>query len=286
MMEFSFTDEDEKKLISDVYYGKVAKKNLPESLYLAIIATLLTALGIGFAKPGKKGGKAKETSKNDANKITKSISALKSEIFGNNPAKTGELFNKNHPYFDVKKEDKKLAQRNFDLPIPKNTQDYFKVKNIFNKESVASLEFGYGEATEELLNELRENVYVFSSAKVYQEIEALQGLRLAENGEVLTFNEFETKALQLLGNYNKSWLQAEYNTALAEAETARKFNDAIADQRLFPMLKYVTVGDDHVSAICAPLNGMTLKVSDPIWNSFVPPNHFNCRCVLEQVEEQ
>lgn len=40
------------------------------------------------------------------------------ETFQNNPGKTGEIFTKDHPYFDVDKGDKAFAKRNFDLDIP------------------------------------------------------------------------------------------------------------------------------------------------------------------------
>lgn len=40
-------------------------------------------------------------------------------MFRNNPGQTGEIFNKDHPYFDVPKEDRKFAKKNFGLDIPK-----------------------------------------------------------------------------------------------------------------------------------------------------------------------
>jgi SPP1 gp7 family putative phage head morphogenesis protein len=40
------------------------------------------------------------------------------DVFKSNPGKTGEIFDKNHPYFDVPEKDKAYAKRNFDLPIP------------------------------------------------------------------------------------------------------------------------------------------------------------------------
>ena len=37
--------------------------------------------------------------------------------FANNPGKSGKVFDDSHPYYDVPKQYKKLAKRNFDLPI-------------------------------------------------------------------------------------------------------------------------------------------------------------------------
>jgi len=39
------------------------------------------------------------------------------DIFKHNAGKTGEIFTKQHPYFDVPAEDRAYAKRNFDLPI-------------------------------------------------------------------------------------------------------------------------------------------------------------------------
>lgn len=40
------------------------------------------------------------------------------DMFKQNPGRTGEVFDKDHPYFSVPREDRDYAKRNFDLPIP------------------------------------------------------------------------------------------------------------------------------------------------------------------------
>lgn len=39
------------------------------------------------------------------------------ELFRNNPGKTGEIFTKDHPYFEVEEREEAFAKNNFDLPI-------------------------------------------------------------------------------------------------------------------------------------------------------------------------
>ena len=41
------------------------------------------------------------------------------DLFKMNPGQTGYVFSKQHPYFQVPKNDKEYAKRNYDLPIPK-----------------------------------------------------------------------------------------------------------------------------------------------------------------------
>jgi hypothetical protein len=45
-------------------------------------------------------------------------SAKMSSVFLTNAGQTKQIFNKDHPYFEVARGDKRLAKRNFDLPIP------------------------------------------------------------------------------------------------------------------------------------------------------------------------
>ena len=45
------------------------------------------------------------------------------DIFVNNVGKTGEIFTKEHPYFDVASEYKDLAKQNFNLPLPNYDTD-------------------------------------------------------------------------------------------------------------------------------------------------------------------
>ena len=45
------------------------------------------------------------------------------------------------------------------------------------------------------------------------------------------------------------------------------------------------VEDDNTSEICEPLDDICLPVDDDFWDEFYPPNHFNCRSTVEQLDE-
>lgn len=45
-------------------------------------------------------------------------------------------------------------------------------------------------------------------------------------------------------------------------------------------LEYAAILDDRTTEICSQLNSQTFKVDDPIWSTFRPPNHYNCRSLL------
>lgn len=63
--------------------------------------------------------KVKTTSTSEVKRITKELDEKVSDVFKMNPGKDGYIFSPKHPYFDVAKNDKPFAKRNFDLPIPK-----------------------------------------------------------------------------------------------------------------------------------------------------------------------
>lgn len=45
-------------------------------------------------------------------------------------------------------------------------------------------------------------------------------------------------------------------------------------------LEYASVLDDHTTEICAELNGSTWSRDNPLWDTYMPPNHYNCRSVV------
>lgn len=45
-------------------------------------------------------------------------------------------------------------------------------------------------------------------------------------------------------------------------------------------LEYSAILDDHTTEICTELNGSTWRTDNPLWDTYNPPNHFNCRSVV------
>lgn len=66
----------------------------------------------------QEGPDAKLTPKDDKDDIVGGVLDEMQGVFKSNPGKTGNVFDKDHPYFDVPKKDKAYAKRNFDMPIP------------------------------------------------------------------------------------------------------------------------------------------------------------------------
>jgi SPP1 gp7 family putative phage head morphogenesis protein len=140
-----------------------------------------------------------------------------------------------------------------------------------------------GSPSKSLLNELKENIYMFSGAKVYQQIQDIS--LLGQNDNIKSFKDFRDEALAIYNQYNKNWLETEYSTAIGQAQSAVRWEQIEAQKSELPYLQYSAVIDKNTSEICKPLDGVCLPVGDKFWNINTPLNHFNCRCTVIQFDK-
>ena len=138
----------------------------------------------------------------------------------------------------------------------------------------------------EMLTSLRENVYIFSAAKNFQQTKQMSSLLIDPKGNVRTFSEFSKQAKKVFETYNRQYLTAEYNSAIAQGQAASKWLTFERDKDVVGKLKYQTVGDARVRPEHAQLDGIVRVVDDPFWSTFYPPNGWNCRCEAIQVEDE
>lgn len=127
----------------------------------------------------------------------------------------------------------------------------------------------------ELLTSLRENIYMFSAAKSYTELKDMSSL-LVQDGKLASWQEFYKEAKHRFDIYNVDYAKTEYRTAVGQAQMAAQWNEIERTKDIIPFLKYSAIMDPNTSTICAPLDGIVAEVSDPIWNTIMPLNHFNC----------
>ena len=127
----------------------------------------------------------------------------------------------------------------------------------------------------EMLANLTKNVYQFSAAKNYQELKDFT-TAIADGDRIRSFAEYQTACNDINAKYNGSWLLTEYNQAIASSQMAGKWADFEANKKDMPMLKYQTIGDGNVRDSHARLDGIVKHIDDPFWNSYYPPNGWNC----------
>jgi len=152
--------------------------------------------------------------------------------------------------------------------------------NAISTKLLSALGSVEGSPSASLLNQLKENIYMFSGAKVYQQIQEIS--LLANNDKIKSYANFRDEALGIYKQYNKNWLETEYKTAIGQAQSATRWEQIEAQKTELPYLQYSAVIDKNTSDICKPLDGVCLPVDNKFWNVNTPLNHFNCRCTVIQ----
>lgn len=124
--------------------------------------------------------------------------------------------------------------------------------------------------------------YIFSGLKTFHELNETFPSLLDENGNKKTFERFLNDVRKIDETYNSNYLRAEYNFVQASAKMAAKWEKFMEDGDHY-YLQYRTQHDDKVRPEHASLDRVTLPPTDSFWESYYPPNGWNCRCTVVQV---
>lgn len=138
--------------------------------------------------------------------------------------------------------------------------------------------------TDTMRRRLQRSDYIFSGIKTFHELNEAFPSLLDENGNRKPFEQFLNDVQKIDKTYNQNYLRAEYNFVQSSAEMAAKWEQYAEDGDRY-YLQYRTAGDEKVRPAHAELNGITLPQSDSFWESYYPPNGWNCRCTVVQVRK-
>lgn len=144
-------------------------------------------------------------------------------------------------------------------------------------------EIDYTTPDSDMLHSITKNVYQFSAAKNYTQMRQLSQALIGEDGKLRTFSQFKKVAFEINQTHAVNHLQAEYDTAIASAQMARKWSEIQANKKTLPLLQFDAVIDGQTSDVCRPLDRIIKPVDDPFWNIYYPPNHFRCRSMANQL---
>ena len=141
------------------------------------------------------------------------------------------------------------------------------------------------EMTPGMRERLTRSDYIFSGMKAFHELNEAFPSMLDEDGRQKPFERFLNDVRKIDETYNAHYLHAEYNFVSASAEMAAKWERYAEDGDRY-YLQYRTAHDDKVRPEHAALDGVTLPMSDTFWETYYPPNGWNCRCSVAQVRKQ
>ena len=136
--------------------------------------------------------------------------------------------------------------------------------------------------TEKMRERLTRSNYIFSGMKTFHELNEAFPSLLDENGDRKPFERFLNDVRKINETYNRNYLRAEYGFVQSSATMAAKWERFAEDGDEY-YLQYRTAHDDKVRPEHAALDRVTLPMSDPFWESYYPPNGWNCRCTVVQV---
>ena len=174
----------------------------------------------------------------------------------------------------------------FALPVVIFSDTWIELqKGLFRGFGGTLADFAEKSADFKILTRLNENINSFSAAKTFQFVKDSDNLILDAAGNLRPFTDFRTDVKKIYDIQYENWLKTEFETTVAGAQSAVQWNDIQREKKTLPLLKYQTAGDTRVRLLHAAWDGIVKPVDDVFWDTHNPPNDFNCRCIVIQLEE-
>lgn len=130
------------------------------------------------------------------------------------------------------------------------------------------------ENRKKLAEKLKQNIYPFSAAKSFTQMQYYRNMMIGENGTIIGKDSFIKKIADTGEIFNKKYLEAEYENAYYSAIMADKWDRFGEDD----ILEYSTAGDSQVRPSHKALDKFAAPKSDPVWRRIFTPNGWGCRC--------
>ena len=132
---------------------------------------------------------------------------------------------------------------------------------------------------------LKENALTFAAFKTHHQQKQLVAELLDTQGNPKSFAKFRKDTAKIVRDYNVAYLRAEYNTAVRASLMAKKWHAFEQDQDLFPNLIYRASRSASVRESHRKLWGTIRPIDDPFWDTFLPPNGWNCKCSVANTDQ-
>ena len=141
----------------------------------------------------------------------------------------------------------------------------------------------FGKENALFISEFKTNAKVFSAFKNHQQTNEIVGALTDSEGKLRSFSQFKKEALMISQDYNKTWLQTEYNTAVRSARMAANWKKFQETAELYPNLEYMPSVSANPRDAHRILWHTIRPIDDPFWNIYMPPSDWNCKCSIRAV---
>ncbi len=142
----------------------------------------------------------------------------------------------------------------------------------------------FGKENADFINQFSTNARVFAAFKNHQQTKEIVSQLIGPDGKLRSFSQFKKEALKISEDYNKVWLQTEYNTAVRSARMAANWIQFQRTKDLYPNLEYMPSVSADPRESHEMLYGIILPIDDPFWDENLPPSDWNCKCSVQAVD--
>lgn len=122
---------------------------------------------------------------------------------------------------------------------------------------------------------LKRNIYHFSAAKSFTQMQYYRDGMLDKKGNIKSFSSFKKWVADSGEMFNEKHLKTEYDMAHSSALMAQVWDELESE-----LVEFNTAGDSYVRPPHALLDKFTAPKSDPIWRRICPPLAWGCRCKI------
>lgn len=160
-------------------------------------------------------------------------------------------------------------------------------REIFEKataEGFASSSYDITEEDVDFVKRYADTINTWSVFRVHDFAKTMADEMHDEDGNLRSFEEWLQATEDVQSHYNRTWLEAEYNTATLRAEAAANWKQFEKDKDVAPNLKWMptTSAEPREEHAVFWRAGLTLPVGDEFWNEHHPGDLWNCKCWLMQ----
>ena len=106
-----------------------------------------------------------------------------------------------------------------------------------------------------------------------------------EEGQGFAEWKKQTKELWKQKGWSDFRVKTVYQTNMHQAKSIGTWKQMQETKEDFPYLRYSAILDNHTRQSHAMMHGKVLPINDKFWDSFYPPNGFNCRCQAYAITE-
>ena len=140
---------------------------------------------------------------------------------------------------------------------------------------------------DEFINQIRTNNKIWAAFRTHRMQNDLAAQLIGKDGQLKKFDRWVEDIKGMTNHYVGPWLRTEYSTAVLRAHQAADWKHFEAEQDVFPNLRWMPTTSPNQDPLHRQYweSKLTLPINHPFWEEHRPGDRWNCKCTLEQTDE-